>query len=35
LQIALPPADNDKSRAIYERMKEELEFDARASMEVA
>ena len=35
LQIALPPADNDKSRAIYERMKEELEFDARATMEVA
>jgi curved DNA-binding protein len=35
LQIALPPADNDKARAIYKRMKEELEFDARASMEVA
>jgi len=35
LQIALPPADNDKSRAIYERMKEELKFDARATMEVA
>ena len=35
LQIALPPADNDKARAIYERMKEELEFDARATMEVA
>ena len=35
LQIALPPADNDKARGIYERMKEELEFDARATMEVA
>ena len=35
LQIALPPADNDKARAMYERMKEELEFDARATMEVA
>ena len=35
LQIALPPADNDKARAVYGRMKEELEFDARASMEVA
>jgi curved DNA-binding protein len=35
LQIALPPADSEKSRAIYERMKEELEFDARATMEVA
>jgi len=35
LQIALPPADNDNARAIYERMKEELEFDARATMEVA
>ena len=35
LQIALPPADNDKARAIYKRMKEELEFDARATMEVA
>ena len=35
LQIALPPADTDKARGIYERMKEELEFDARATMEVA
>jgi curved DNA-binding protein len=35
LQITLPPADNDKTRAIYERMKEEFEFDARANMETA
>ena len=35
VQIALPPADTDKARAVYERMKEELEFDARATMEVA
>ncbi len=35
LQIVLPPADNDKARNVYERMKEELKFDARASMEVA
>lgn len=35
VQIVLPPADDDKARAIYERMKDELEFDARADMEVA
>ena len=35
LQLALPPADNDKARDIYKRMREELDFDARANMEVA
>jgi len=34
VQIALPPADNDKARAVYKHMQEEFEFDARASMEV-
>lgn len=33
VQIILPPADNDKTRAAYERMKKDLEFDARATME--
>ena len=35
MKIVLPPADNDKARAIYERMREQLKFDARATMEVA
>jgi len=35
LQIVLPSADSDKARALYERMQEEFEFDARANMEVA
>jgi len=35
LQIALPPADDDKSREAYKRMKEETSFDPRASMEVS
>ena len=35
LQIALPPAADDKARAVYRRMKDELEFDPRATMEVA
>ncbi len=34
LQIVLPPADNDKARAIYKRMRETLEFDPRATMKV-
>jgi len=34
VQIALPPANNDKAREAYQRMKQELEFDARAPMEV-
>ncbi len=33
VQIVLPPADNDRTRAAYKRMKEDLEFDARATME--
>lgn len=35
LQIALPPADDDKSRELYKRMREEIKFDPRAAMEVA
>jgi len=35
LQIALPPADTEKTRELYRRMQEEVEFDPRASMEVA
>ena len=34
VQIALPPADDDKTRAIYERMQDELVFNPRATMEV-
>jgi len=34
VQINLPPADTDKARAAYQRMKEDLGFDARATMEV-
>lgn len=35
LQIALPPADTEKTRELYRQMQEELKFDPRASMEVA
>ena len=35
LQIALPPAEDEKSREFYKRMQEEIKFDPRASMEVA
>ena len=35
LQIVLPPADDEKSRELYKRMQEEIEFDPRATMEVA
>lgn len=35
LQIALPPAKDEKSREFYKRMQEEIVFDPRASMEVA
>jgi curved DNA-binding protein len=35
LQIALPPADDEKSRELYRRMREEMKFDPRAAMEVA
>lgn len=34
VQIALPPADDDKTREIYERMKDELDFNPRANLEV-
>ena len=34
LQIVLPSSDDEKSREIYERMKEEISFNPRASMEV-
>ena len=35
LQVVLPPADDEKSRELYKRMQEEIQFDPRASMEVA
>jgi len=35
LQIVLPSADGHKAREIYQRMREEIEFDPRAAMEVA
>jgi len=35
LQIVLPPADDDKTRKIYQRMRDEVEFNPRAGMEVA
>ena len=35
VQIVLPPATDEKTRAIYQRMQEELEFNPRATMEVA
>jgi len=35
LQIALPPAEDKKSREFYKRMQEEMVFEPRASMEVA
>jgi curved DNA-binding protein len=35
LQIVLPSADDEKAKKIYQRMKEEIEFNPRASMEVA
>jgi len=34
VQIALPPADDEKAQAIYKRMQEELEFNPRVTMEV-
>lgn len=34
LQIILPSADDDKARKIYQRMREEIEFNPRAAMEV-
>ncbi len=35
LQIVLPSTDDEKARNIYQRMQEELEFNPRATMEVA
>jgi curved DNA-binding protein len=32
LQVVLPPADDDKARALYRKMAEELAFDPRASL---
>jgi curved DNA-binding protein len=32
LQVTLPPADNDRVRSLYERMKEELAFNPRAKL---
>lgn len=34
LQIALPPADNEENRRIYEQMKQEFTFNPRAGLEV-
>ena len=34
IQIVVPPAKDEKTREIYQRMQEEIEFDARATMEV-
>jgi curved DNA-binding protein len=34
LQIILPSVDDDKARKIYQRMREEIEFNPRAAMEV-
>jgi len=34
LQIALPPADSEEHRRIYEQMKQEFTFNPRASLEV-
>jgi len=33
LQIALPPANNEQQRRIYEEMKQEFSFNPRAEME--
>ena len=34
VQIALPPADDEKAQALYKRMQEEIEFNPRATLEV-
>jgi curved DNA-binding protein len=34
LQIAVPPADTDRRRSAYEKMKEDFEFNPRAGLEV-
>ena len=34
LRIALPPADNDKAKALYEKMQQELPFNPRAGLGV-
>lgn len=35
VQIALPAADNDKTRKLYEQMRDEITFNPRANLEVA
>jgi curved DNA-binding protein len=35
LQIVLPSSDDEKARKIYQRMRDEVEFNPRATMEVA
>jgi curved DNA-binding protein len=35
IQLVLPPAKDEKSKAIYQRMQEEMEFNPRATMEVS
>ena len=32
LRIAVPPADNDRARALYRQMRDELDFDPRAGL---
>jgi curved DNA-binding protein len=34
VQLALPPANNDKTRKMYEQMRSDIEFNPRAAMEV-
>ena len=35
LRIAVPPADNDRARELYQQMREELDFDPRAGLTAA
>jgi len=35
LRVAVPPADNDRARALYRQMREELDFDPRAGLTTA
>jgi len=35
VQIAQPPSDDDKTRELYERMRDEITFNPRANLEVA
>jgi curved DNA-binding protein len=35
LQVVLPPADSPEARGLYERMRQEMQFDPRAALGVA